>query len=88
MALLLVLSPWLHAQTVQQALTPAPREALSARCVQLVSILLLLLLRLAAAAVQLVPMALALAFLPQAIALPVVLACTPLLPQLPQQLPA
>ena len=68
MAQLLVLSPWLHVQTVQLALMLPQQEALCARCVQLVSIQLLLVLRrwLTAAAVLLAHMGLALAFLPLA----------------------
>ena len=74
MALLLLLSSWLHVQTVQRALMPAPQEALCARRVQLVSIQLLLVLQ-AMVHVRLVlqaHMGLALAFLPQAIAQAVV----------------
>ena len=76
MAQLLVLSPWLHVQTVQLALMLPQQEALCARCVQLVCILLLLVLQqwLTAVAVLLAHMGLALAFLPQAIAQPVALA--------------
>ena len=76
MAQLLLLSPWLHVQTVQRALMLPQQEALCARCVQLVCILLLLLLWQwqTAAAVQQVPMALALAFLQRAIAQAVALA--------------
>ena len=65
---------WLHVQTVLRALMAAPQEALCARCVQLVSILPPLEPQpwLTAAAALRVRMGLALAFLPQAIAQPVV----------------